>query len=98
MGAPVGNTNAAHTKKPWQDAINRALEIHKPADRRERLDALAASLVAKAMDGDMAALKEIGDRLDGKPKQQIEATGLDGGAIAIERIERVITDPANRHT
>ena len=93
-GAPLGNTNAKKGK-PWQEAIERALEIHKPADRRERLEALAASLVAKAMEGDMAALKEIGDRLDGKPKQQIEATGLDGAAIAIERIERVITDPAN---
>lgn len=94
MGAPTGNNNATK-KRPWADAINRALETHKPLEQRQRLDALAASIIAKAMDGDIAALKEIGDRLDGKPKQQIEASGIDGAAIAIERIERVITDPAN---
>jgi hypothetical protein len=71
-GAPLGNKNGAITKKPWADAIQRALELHRPADQRVRLDALAKSLIAKAMDGDMAALKEIGDRVDGKSMQQIE--------------------------
>ena len=33
--------------------------------------------------GDMQAIKEIGDRLDGKPKQQVEASGPGGGAIQI---------------
>ena len=96
MAAPEGNKNAVKNK-PWADALSRALEIHKPSDQRVKLDALACSLVEKAMSGDTNALKEIGDRLDGKPKQQIEATGLDGGAIEISRIERVITDPANRN-
>lgn len=71
-GAPKGNTYAANHKRPWAEALQRALEVHKPADKRQRLDALAASIVAKAMDGDIAALKEIGDRLDGKSKQQLE--------------------------
>jgi hypothetical protein len=71
-GAPKGNNYATKRQKPWSDAIQRALELHKPADQRVRLDALAKSLIAKAMDGDMAALKEIGDRVDGKSMQQIE--------------------------
>jgi len=71
-GAPKGNKNAATTKRPWAEAIARALELHRPVDQRVHLDALAKSLVAEAMSGDISALREIGDRLDGKPKQQME--------------------------
>jgi len=45
----------------------------------ERLEAKAAmavivdALIEKAMDGDLAAAREIFDRVDGKPRQQIEA-------------------------
>ena len=91
-GAPIGNQNGAKTKKPWAEALERALEAHKPVEQRARLAALAESIVAKAMDGDVTALKEIGDRLDGKPKQQTEITGLDDGAIMIGKVERVIID------
>lgn len=94
MGAPLGNQNNRKAK-PWAEALNRALETHRPADQRLALDALAKSLVAKAMDGDIPALKEIGDRLDGKPTQQTEISGLDGGTI-YATINRVITDPSNR--
>ena len=92
MGAPIGNKNAATTKKPWQDALIRALEVHRPADQRHKLDALAASLVAEAMNGNIPALKEIGDRLDGKAVQGVEVSTPDG--ISITRIERHIVDQA----
>ena len=36
-----------------------------------------------ALAGDMAAMREMFDRLDGKPKQQIEATGADDGPLRI---------------
>ena len=38
----------------------------------------------KAIGGDMAAIKEIGDRLDGRPAQQIQATGDDDGPLIVE--------------
>jgi hypothetical protein len=38
-------------------------------------------LVTAAEQGDIAAMKEIGDRLDGKPAQAI--TGEGGGALEI---------------
>jgi hypothetical protein len=44
---------------------------------------IADKLLAMAEDGDIQAMKEIGDRLDGKPKQQIEASGEGGGPIVI---------------
>ena len=78
MGAPVGNQNAANAKV-WKAAIERALDTRGAGDRKAALDALADKLLTKCEDGDMGALKELGDRLDGKPAQAI--TGADGGAV-----------------
>lgn len=52
-------------------AIERALDKRGANDRRAALDALAENLLAKCDEGDMSALKELGDRLDGKPAQVI---------------------------
>lgn len=69
MGAPVGNSNAAKGKE-WKLAIRRAL-AHKFGSYDEGLTALAGKLVEAAESGDMTALREIGDREDGKPAQTI---------------------------
>lgn len=69
MGAPVGNQNAAKSKE-WKLAIRRAL-AHKFGSYDKGLERLASKLVDKADEGDMNALKEIGDREDGKPAQAI---------------------------
>ena len=69
-GAPKGNSNAARGAE-WRDAVLRAVK------RDQSLDKLASVLVAKAFEGDLVALKEIGDRLDGKPKQQVDVTVQD---------------------
>ena len=42
---------------------------------------IAEQLLTKAADGDMTAIKELGDRLDGKAPQAI--TGADGGPLVI---------------
>lgn len=70
-GGQIGNRNAVRGR-PWSAAIERALNAH-GADKRMLLDAAAEALVAKAVEGDIAALKEIGDRLEGKPTQSIES-------------------------
>lgn len=83
MGAPTGNQNA-HKGRIWTDAIRMAL----CRKNRKRLKKLAETLVQKAEEGDMTALREVGDRLEGKPAQAI--TGPDGGVLEIRTIERVI--------
>lgn len=81
MGAPVGNTNAAKAKV-WADAIRYVLaEAEREETPRLRLRELARILVSRAADGDLSALKELGDRLDGKPAQAVAVTGEDGGAV-----------------
>jgi hypothetical protein len=77
MGAPVGNKNATKNKL-WADAINRALL----AEDGKKLRALADKLIDRALEGDVTALKEVGDRVDGKPAQAI--TGADGGDLVVK--------------
>jgi len=43
---------------------------------KESLPLLSPVLIAKAMEGDITAIKEVNDRVMGKPRQNI---GLDGG-------------------
>jgi hypothetical protein len=70
-GGQLGNQNAARAKV-WRAAIMRALERRKPADERvQAIDELADKLIALVAQGDLGALKELGDRLDGKPAQAI---------------------------
>lgn len=70
-GAPLGNRNAAKAKV-WHAAIMRALERRQPADQRiKAIDELADKLIELVATGDLAALKEFGDRLDGKPAQVV---------------------------
>lgn len=90
MGAPVGNQNAA---KPllWRAAIARALEKRSKVLGREALDDLAEKLLELADERDLGALKELGDRMDGKPSQTI-GVGQDPNAdpLQVQRVERVI--------
>jgi hypothetical protein len=74
MGAPVGNQNAAKAKV-WAAAIDRALEARASRlEQKNALDALAEVLLEKAAHGDITALKELGDRLDGKPTQDLSTS------------------------
>jgi hypothetical protein len=64
-GAPKGNQNAVKGKM-WSDALRKEIV------QGEHLPKLIQALILKALEGDMSALKEIGDRLEGKPMQSIE--------------------------
>ena len=85
-------------EKSFANMLNIAL---KEADGRTldgqpntKLRQIAEKLVAKAIEGEGWAIKEIADRTDGKPFQQIEMTGEDGGALKVEVVTRRIIDPA----
>lgn len=82
MAAAIGNQYAAKSKR-WQMAIERALEKRSRAAQVEALDALAEKLLENCDAGDLASLKELGDRLDGKPTQSTELSGPDGQGIPV---------------
>jgi hypothetical protein len=79
-GAPTGNQNAARGNR-WRSAIERALQKKYGRELAEAMDELALKFIDAVEKGDIAAFREFGDRIDGKPKQQIEATGPDDGPI-----------------
>lgn len=69
-GAPEGNQNSSKNNRLWAETIKRAVT----QSDSERLRRIAEALLVKAEDGDMSAIKELGDRLDGKASQAIEAS------------------------
>lgn len=56
----------------WRDAIWRA--VNETDGNEKKLHKLAKQLVANGLSGDVSALREIGDRLDGKPRQETDVT------------------------
>ena len=58
--------------KPWADALRLAVMSEDNGIRKLR--AIAEKCAQSAMSGDMQAIKEIGDRLDGKPAQESMVT------------------------
>jgi hypothetical protein len=64
MGRPIGSLNR---EKVFNQALLIELRSNPLALRR-----IAAKLVEKAEDGELAAIREIADRLDGKPVQMLD--------------------------
>ena len=84
MAAPR-KPKGAKSDKEWRGAIMLAIKELRAetgnAGKVKALRLLARKLVDKGLDGDIAALKEIGDRLDGRPSQAHEVNGPDGSPI-----------------
>jgi len=64
MGRPIGSLNR---EKPFNQALLMTLRSNPVALRR-----IAAKLVEKAAEGELAAIRELADRLDGKPVQMLD--------------------------
>lgn len=77
----AARTNASQGAKPdklIRDALMIALKRdHKGEDGKKtnKLNAVVAKLVDKAIAGDVVAIKEISDRVDGKPAQSVDLKG-----------------------
>lgn len=73
--------------KPWRHAIRLAVNRLSKDGKTKHLDILAHRLIRAAADGDVSAMREIGDRLDGKPTQGIDlAPTADGLEALLDRI------------
>lgn len=86
-GNPGGRPKRA---KLWQDAIIRAIK-RREQDDPQALEKLADKLLAKVEEGDVPAIKEFGDRIDGKVPQAIIGDD-DEAPIRVTRIELVAAD------
>jgi hypothetical protein len=86
MGAPVGNTNSSTENRLWANTIRRAIVQGDP----ERLRKIAEKLLDKAAEGDMAAMKELGDRLDGKAAQSVDVGNKDGQPFLTKLVREIV--------
>ena len=84
-----GNPSGKAPRKIWIAALNRAIA----QDDGVKLRSAAEKLLELAAAGDVPALRELGDRLDGKPAQVIRGPGDGGEHTIINRIEEVVVDP-----
>src|SRR5258705_13902654 len=71
-GRPIGSIN---TQRPFADALR--MELASTGDSHRELRLIARNLIALARAGEpgaLQAIREIADRLDGKPKQEAEVS------------------------
>ena len=87
-GAPIGNVN--RTKgRPYQEALRHALATY--ADSKRKIEAghalrkIAYRHIAAALDGDTTAMRDLADRLDGKPTQPVDANVIGDLTVNIKR-------------
>ena len=90
-GAPEGNHNAAKGVR-WRNAIETALANRCKSDGQKALVQIAEQLLEKAAEGDLTAIKELGDRIDGKSPQTNILAGDEDRPLTTKVI-REIVDP-----
>ena len=93
MARPLGSQNK---DKPFREALRMEIAALGEDDPKA-LRGLARNLLRMAAmtEDSLQAIKEVADRLDGKPAQAV--SGDDENPIEVlHRIERVIVDPQNR--
>lgn len=89
MGRPPGSPN----KDKWfKDALR--MEIAASGDRHKTLRRVAAALLREAENGNVHAIRELGDRLDGRVPYEV------GGSEELNPVRVLVTGirtPEERH-
>lgn len=92
MAAAKGNNYSSKNNRLWADTLRRACV----QANGKKLRGMAEALIAKALEGDVSAIKEVGDRIDGKVPQMIQGDE-DNPLTMITKIERVIVRPSDKN-
>jgi hypothetical protein len=83
-----GNQNA-YKNKPWADALRRAMARFE-GGKENALNLIAEQTVKLAVSGEQWAIKEIGDRQDGKAAQSVNVGGQEDNPLLTELVVRVV--------
>jgi len=75
-----GNPGGRPKTKPWADAL--MLAASREDGDTTKLHKIAAKTVELAIQGDISAIKEFGDRIDGKPQQTTDVNVNDNRTLA----------------
>ena len=80
------NAKWAENNKAKKEALKELKEsyINRLTEALPKIDPV---LIQKGIDGDLQAIKEINDRVLGKPKQQMELSGDKDNPIIVKKIE-----------
>jgi len=89
-----GNPGGRPKEKPFKAALD--MELKAAGEDHKKLRGIARKLIACAEKGESWAIREIADRLDGRPAQEI--TGDADQAPQIEGFTITIVDPPSRET
>lgn len=102
-GAPKGLRTRARAAE-WADAIKWALShyydqetaLSKVLPSRRALLEMALGVVRRGIDGNHEEWQEVGNRLDGKPRQAVELSGVNEEPleVLVNVIEGVFVPPA----
>lgn len=85
------NPGGAWAEKPFRDALRRAILRTDAKSKAIQLDRIAEALISAAAEGNVQAMKEIGDRLDGRVSQQVEMTGANGGPVQTQAVVHYVS-------
>lgn len=90
-----GNPSGRPKSKDWSEALRKAVRAVPDDDplKRQRLELLAEALMAKALSGDVMALKEIGDRIEGKVPQALIGDNDADPINVVNKIVREVVRP-----
>lgn len=86
----MANPRGQQRDKPFRDALR--IEIAAAGEDHKALRQVAFALLEKASGGDIPAIKEIADRLDGKVPQAIIGGDEGDNPVQLAMIERRIVD------
>lgn len=98
MAARDNPSKGAKPDKLIRDALMLAANrVHDgDPDGRKKLAIAAAAVVEKAVEGDLAAFKEIADRIDGKAPQSLDVTTTHERPITEWTLEAIDAELARR--
>lgn len=86
-----GNPSGRPKAKPFADALR--MELAAAGEDHRALREIAKALIDKSRSGDMQAIKEFADRIDGKVPQAVVGDEEQDAIQVLQRIERVIVRP-----
>ncbi|OGJ38861.1 MAG: hypothetical protein A2383_02570 [Candidatus Pacebacteria bacterium RIFOXYB1_FULL_39_46] len=73
----INRAGRPHKGRAWSEVIEEVSERVDDKSGKNYKQLVAEALFNRAISGDITAIKEIGDRIDGKAKQQMKPTLVD---------------------
>lgn len=85
----AGNENSGRKQeKPFRDALLLAIKDAEATKNSSRaLRKIAERLLDEAANGNVQAIKEVADRLDGKVLQATSITGSNGSSLVVQLVK-----------